>query len=83
MNRKKLIEDEMTSVKPNYKDVGTCLRQKGEMQIYRSKFKNAKDAQDNLDMLKRLGVIDDPTYRVYKCPACSMWHFGLKEWANE
>ena len=82
MDRKKLIIDEMTSIKPKCKDVGTCLRQKGEVQIYRSKFKNSKDAQDQLDMLNRLGVIN-PTYKVYKCPACTLWHFGLKEWADE
>ena len=70
------------SAKPKFKDVGTCLRDKGDFQIYRSKFKTRTDAQGNLDMLRRLGVINT-TYEVYKCPVCHLWHAGLKEWANK
>jgi len=73
----------MTTIKPNYKDVGTCLRDNGDKpQIYRSKFKTPEDAQEQLDKLNSIGVVN-PKYEVYKCPACGMWHFGLKEWENK
>ena len=68
-------------IKPDYRDVGTCLRYKGEEQIFRSKFKSPEDAQAQLDSLRRLNVIN-PTYEVYKCPECGMWHFGKKEWTE-
>lgn len=77
------IKDEMTRpIKPDNKDVGTCLRYKGKEQIFRSKFKNAKDAQEQFEKLKRLGVTHND-YVVYKCPECGLWHFGKKEWENE
>lgn len=82
MDKRKLIKEEMTNFKPTYKDVGTCLRYRGKQQIFRSKFKTAQDAQEQLDKLRRINVVN-PTYEVYKCPECHMWHFGLKEWANE
>ena len=81
---KRLMDDEMKGapIKPNYKDVGTCLRQKGDIQINRSKFKTAKDAQEQYDKLLSIGVVKT-TYVVYKCPECHLWHFGLKEWAEK
>lgn len=69
-------------IKETYKDIGTCLRDNGEKQIYRSKFKTSEDAQEQLDRLNRLGVIN-PNYEVYKCPDCRLWHFGLKEWSKK
>ena len=81
MNNKKLIEEEMTP-KAKSKDVGTCLRYKGKQQIFRSKFKNPKDAQEQLDTLKNIGVVTDSAYEVYRCPECHQWHFGLKEWSK-
>jgi len=77
---RKIIEEEVSKIK--YKDVGTCLRYKGKQRIFRSKFKTSLDAQEHLDMLKRLRVVN-LLYEVYKCPECHLWHFGLKEWANK
>jgi len=64
------------------KDIGTCLRQIGKLQINRSKYKNAKDAQDKLDELLAIEVINKD-YVVYKCPTCHTWHMGLKKWENK
>jgi len=47
----------------------------------RSKFKTAKDAQNYFEKLLSIGVIN-PSYVVYKCPECHMWHVGLKEWSE-
>ena len=77
---RKIIEEEVSKIK--HKDVGTCLRYKGKQLIFRSKFKTSTDAQEHLDMLNRLRVIN-PAYEVYKCPICHLWHFGLKEWVNK
>lgn len=70
-----------TKPKP-IKDVGTCLRHIGNLQVSRSKYKNAKDAQMMLDKLKSINVVN-PLYTVYECPWCHMWHFGAVEWANK
>jgi len=75
-----LIKKELTTLKPN-KDVGTCLRRKNGVTIYRSKYKTSQDAQEQLQSLLSIGVIS-PLCEVYKCPVCHMWHIGLKEWAN-
>lgn len=79
----KLIKEEMDKpLKSTYKDVGTCLRYKGKQAINRSKFRTATDAQKYLDNLLSIGVIN-PTYVVYKCPECHLWHVGLKEWSEK
>ena len=83
-NEKQLIKEikmAAKSVKPTYTDVGTCLRFKGEAQIFRSKFKTESDATDEMNKLKSIGVTN-PIYVTYKCPECSRWHFGLKEWGE-
>jgi len=77
----KIREEMGRPIKPDYRDVGTCLRYKGDEQIFRSKFKNAEDAQNQYNRLLNINVVD-PTFEVYKCPECGMWHFGKKEWAN-
>jgi hypothetical protein len=79
---KKIEEMTQRPIKPENKDVGACLRYRGKEQIFRSKFRNAEDAQDRFDKYKKLGVVN-PEFIVYKCPECKMWHFGKKEWANE
>ena len=61
------------------KDVGTCLRYKDGKQIFRSKYKNYNDANNELKRLNGLQVIN-PSYVVYVCPECKMFHLGLKEW---
>jgi hypothetical protein len=63
------------------KDIGTCLRYKNGIQIFRSKYKNQKDAQDELDKLLYIGVVNT-SHIVYKCPECKLWHVGSKEWAK-
>jgi len=75
--KKKNISKESES-----KDSGTCLRQYGTQQINRTKFKSQKTAQEELNKLLGLEVINK-SYVVYLCPICKMWHLGLKEWENK
>lgn len=77
---KRLLKEDMSNFK--YKDVGTCFRKKGSQAINRSKFKNAQDAQDQLTSLLNIGVVN-PSFVVYQCPECHMWHFGLHEWSEK
>ena len=63
------------------KDIGTCLRLSENKHINRSKYKNAKDAKEQLDILIGLEVINLSNV-VYKCPICNSFHVGLKEWEN-
>jgi hypothetical protein len=77
---KRLLRELKNEYQPNYKDAGTCFRTKNGERINRSKFKNAKDAQEQLNSLKHIGVVKKE-YEVYKCPECNMWHIGLKEWS--
>ena len=37
--------------------------------------------QNYFEKLLSIGVIN-PSYVVYKCPECHMWHVGLKEWSE-
>jgi len=83
MSKKEFKESKReTSFKPNNKDIGACLRINGGQHVHRSKFKNDKDAQEELNKLLGLNVTN-PLYEVYKCPICYNWHFGLKEWQNK
>lgn len=84
MNRKDLIKKMAmaTTYKPNYKDVGTCLRYVNNKQVFCSKFKTEGDAAEKLESLKRIGVAN-VKYVTFKCPECGYWHIGLKEWAND
>jgi len=83
---KKLLDEHKEMIKniykPDYRDVGTCLRQVGSQQINRSKFRNEGDAQRQLDSLRILDVVNK-NFVTYKCPACHMWHIGLKEWGEK
>jgi len=62
-------------------EVGTCLRYIDGEQVFRSKFRTPEDAQEKYESLLYINVVN-PNYIVYKCPECSSWHFGKKEWSK-
>ena len=57
---------------------GVCVRQDGFNQINRTKYESEKVAKEQYEKLLVIGVVD-PSYIIYKCPVCHMWHYGLKE----